>query len=402
MNRRLIAHSPLLSTLVLASLAGAIALTAGGCESTKKSDADASAEAIRKADAQTEATVQKLDREFVVGPTAADQLNYRIAWQYAGEGRTPVKATAARGDSVYTLDGQNILTRININDGQRRWRIQVADAVLNVGSLNAIGDHLYITAGSEMLVLEAANGNHVAKWRLERVAGTHPVAFGNDLIYGSRGGDLVWINRKLGFLSKAYHVTATFRVGPVLREHVLAAVGVEGEVIVLNAETASQYWSKRLLNPAVSKPVIGDDMLYVAATDQYLWAFELATGRTAWKVLCEAPLISSPTLVADRIYQLIPGNGLSCFNAIPVDLPGGELLWSNDKVTGNVILERRGDLFAWDTETKRMMVLDARRGSTKTRLDLPQADYLFTGGEKNEDLFAASKDGRVVRLVPRN
>ncbi len=401
MNRWLITHSPILWTLALCTLCGLVAV-AGGCSSTKKSEKDASAEAIKKADAKSEQIVQQLDREYVIGPTAADELNYRIAWQYGGVPNTTIKATGIRGDSVYTLDQENFLTRINMNDGQKRWRIQVADPVVKVFSLNAIGDNIYLSAGSDLMVFEAANGNAVVRWRLERVSSTHPVDFRDDLIYGSRGGDLIWINRQIGFMTKAYHVSKTFRVGPVIKDKVLAVVGVEGEVLVLNPETATQYWSKRLLAPAVCKPVIGDDMLYVAATDQYLWGFDLATGRASWKYLCDAPLTASPTLVGDRIFQQIPGKGLSCFNAIPVDLPGGELLWTNEKVTGNVILARRGDLYAWDTETKRLMVLDEKRGLTKARMDLPQADFMFTGGEKGEDLFAGCKDGRVVRLVPRN
>jgi hypothetical protein len=129
---------------------------------------------------------------------------------------------------------------------------------------------------------------------------------------------------------------------------------------------------------------------------------DLRTGRAAWKYLTTAPLKHSPTLVDDRLYQQVPGVGLLCLNAVPIDLPGGELLWTNDKTTGNVILARGDSLYAWDALEQRVFVLDAIRGLTKSRIDLPQAAYLMVGGENNQDLFAASDDGRVVRLTPRN
>jgi hypothetical protein len=172
--------------------------------------------------------------------------------------------------------------------------------------------------------------------------------------------------------------------------------------MVLNADSATQYWSKTLLDQVVCKPVIGDGLLYVAGLDQYLWAYDLAGGRTQWSVLTDAPLTSSPTLIGDRLYQQIPGTGLSCFNAAPMDRPGGEQHWVSSRVTGNVVHERRGDLFAWDMQNKRLQIVEANRGGLKKTIDLPQVDYFLVGGPSNNEIFAASKDGRVVHLSPRN
>ncbi len=372
-----------------------------GMIGSSPSSAEAEAAAAR-AVANTDRVIAELDRSHVIGPTAADQMNYRILWQYSSPIRSPLKGVALRGDSLYTLDVQNFLTRITINDGQRRWRIHAADPVLDVTSLNIVGERAYLTAGSQMLVYDVVNGSPVDKWTLNRVAGTAPVEWEDYLIYGSRGGDLVWLSRRIGFSSQAYNISPTLRVPPVIRGNVIAVVGVKGEVVVLNASTATKYWDKMLLSPVVSRPVIGDEMLYVAGQDQYLWGLDLRTGRATWKYLTQAPLVNSPTLSGDRLYQQVPGTGLMCLNALPIDLPGGESLWVNDKVTGNVILARKGDLFAWDASAQRMFVLDEQRGLTKHRIDLPQASFLTVGGEAGHDLFAASVDGRITRLTPRN
>ena len=93
----------------------------------------------------------------------------------------------------------------------------------------------------------------------------------------------------------------------------------------------------RLLDQVACKPVIGDGLLYVAGLDQYLWAYDLNSGRTQWSVLTTAPLTASPTLVGDRLYQQIPGAGLTCFNAAPLDRPGGEQFWQAAAVTGSVV-----------------------------------------------------------------
>ena len=382
---------------------GGMLIMATGCSSGSTMSASDRADiAAKKAAAETERVITNLDRAYVIGPTAASELNYRIVWQYEGANQRSLKAMGLRGDSVYTLDQENFLTRINISDGQKRWRTQAAEPVLDVISLNVIDDRIFLTAGSQMLVFDASNGTQLAKWNLERVAGTHPVEHNGFLIYGSRGGDLVWLSRTIGFLDRAYHISPTFRVPPVIRGNAIATVGVQGEVALLNADTATQYWSKMLLNPVVSRPVIGEELVYVAGQDQYVWGLDLGNGRATWKYFTGAPLTASPTLHEGHLYQQEPGTGLICLSAVPIDLPGGELLWSNEKVTGNVILARRGELFAWDAGTHRLVVLDDARGLTRTRLDLPQAQYLVAGGDKGEDIFAASPDGRVVRLTPRN
>jgi hypothetical protein len=392
--------------LVAAATAGAMLLagcSGGKAPGTMNTGGSGSSEpAVRSGQAHTSETIAQLDRQYVVGPTIAGELNYRIAWQYESPSASPLKAVALRGDSFFTLDQQNFLTRINIADGKARWRIQAADPVLDVISLNIVDDRAFLTAGSEMLVFDANNGSPYAKWRFEKVAGTQPVEYGDYLIYGSRGGEVVWIARRIGHFWRGYAIAPAIRVPPVIKDNLIAAVGSNGALVVLDAGSATKVWDKRLLDAVVCKPVFSDEALYVAGQDQYLWAFDIGTGRTLWKVLQEAPLTSSPTLIGDRLYQQVPGSGLACYNALPIDSPGGEFLWRNDGVTGNVILERRGELFAWDPASKNLSMLETSRGLTKKNFICDQAEFLIVGGETKEDLFAASKDGRVVRLVSRN
>lgn len=396
----------LLSRSFLVAVGGVAMTLVAGCSSTGSSNAASSSAkadaAEAKAMAETKRVVANLDREYVIGPTAASELNYRVVWQYENPADSSLKGIALRGDSVYTLDDRNFLSRINISDGQRRWRVHAADEVLAVTSFNVIDERAYLTAGSQMLVLDVVNGSPIAKWKLDRVSGTQPAEWGDYLIYGSRGGDIVWLNRNLGFIQQAYHISPTLRVPPVIRGNAIATVGVSGEVVLLNASTATKFWDKNLLSPVSCRPVIGDEMVYVSGEDQYIWGLDIRSGRASWKYLTTAALKTSPTLVADRLFQQVPGTGLLCLNAVPIDLPGGELLWTNEKATGNVILARNDDLYVWDALAQRVFVLDAIRGLTKTRIDLPQAAYLFIGGENSQELFAASVDGRVVRLAPRN
>jgi outer membrane protein assembly factor BamB len=175
--------------------------------------------------------------------------------------------------------------------------------------------------------------------------------------------------------------------------------------MVISPANADQYWGKRLLSPVTAQPAASNGVLYVAGKDQYLHALDLANGRTLWRKLFESPLTESPVVVGDKVYQQVPSEGLVCFEAIPVDSPGGKIVWKSKETKGNVILRRRDNLFVWDAVARRLTVLDVAHGSLVRTLNLPKVKYLTVPGgaeSKNGDIFAAGDDCRVVRLVPRN
>ncbi|MCI0675908.1 MAG: PQQ-binding-like beta-propeller repeat protein [Phycisphaerales bacterium] len=376
-----------------------VALLSGGCQSSgPQTDSVGAINAPSGADPQVAAAIE---RDHVIGPAAARELNYRVAWQHPTGGKG-VKHLSVQGDSVFVLDGQNFLTRLRVEDGSRLWRLSVADPIEEILGVTLLGDRLYLTTGGSVLVLEAASGSQVGKQVLDKIANTEPAVYDQFLVYGSRNGQLVWHSTQIGYRWRAYQVAPSIPVPPVLADGYVVTVGNEGTVMVLSASAASQVWSKKLLEPVVCAPAAGNSAIYVAGMDQYLWAYDITSGRTLWKVLTESELRDSPVLIAEKVYQQIPRQGLSCFEAMPPDSPGGQLVWKNPSVRGNVIAQRRDELLAWDQAGKKLSVLTATRGSVVKDVGLPQAERVLVVGENAKDLYAASADGRVVRVTSRN
>jgi outer membrane protein assembly factor BamB len=338
MNRNL-TFCPLFRMIVLASLCASTALLQA-CNGKKSDGMNSGADGSRagsgatagrgrpapQTDPETQKVIQQLDQQYVIGPTAGGEMDYRIDWQFDVTARSTLQGMALRGDSLYTLDDQNFLTRLRVTDGHQVWREQAAEAVVRIVSVNVADDRVYLNAGSEMLVFDVANGTQVAKWSLDKIAATPPVEYGPYFIYGARTGEIVWVSRQIGFMSSAYYISQSIRVPPVIKDDALSAVGNDGEVVVLNAANARRLWGKKLLEPVVCKPVIGEGMLYVAGQDQYLWGYDLA----------------------------------------------------------------------------KLQIVEANRGGIKDTLDLSQVDFLMLGGEGGNEIFAASRDGRVERLSPRS
>ncbi len=407
-------HSPasirnLISTCraaALVVLCAAAFTTFAGCRSAASGDsntvsASGSSTSIGSQTAANPAVMAQIERDHVIGPAGAGELNYRVAWQFVGAGRN-IKLMTVEGDSVFVLDGLNYLTRIKIQDGNHLWRIQVAESSAQAVGINFSGDRVYVTTGGDILALDPNTGSQLAKQPLQQIANTQPVMFGPYLIYGSRSGQLIWHSGIIGYQWRGYKVGHSINVPAVISDGLVVAAGSNGEVMVLDAATTHQLWGKYLLAPVVAPPVAGDGAAFVAGQDQYLWAFDLHTGRNTWKVLMESPLTDSPTLIGDRVYQNVPRKGLYCFLAQPEDTPGGKLIWNSPKVDASVILQRNSQLFAWNAAAKRMTIVDATRGAIVKSIEYPSVKKLVVGGEHNDEFYAVSDDGRVVRLVPRN
>ena len=345
-------------------------------------------------------TVQ--DHPFVIAPDTARALGYRIDWQHPDVGRH-LKHLSVQGDSVFILDGQNYLTRLARDDGERIWRFSVGgphEEVLGVTSVVETGT-IHVTTGGSMRVYDAATGAMVMRHDLEHIAGTAPIRVGGHLVYGSRSGRLVWIDLGFGFPWKMYQVAGSIRLEPVLVGDTLVATGEDGTVMAIDSRLVLRRWGARLLDEVVAAPTGDHRVVFVAGSDQFLRAFDLNSGLTLWKVLTESPLMEPPILIEDRVYQQIPTEGLACFEAIPVDSPGGLRRWTTE-VPGTVLTRRGSRLLVWDADGGRLSEVESARGGAIASHDLAHLGRLMTSDTIDGDLYAADRTGHLIRLVPRN
>ena len=106
-------------------------------------------------------------------------------------------------------------------------------------------------------------------------------------------------------------------------------------------------------------------------------------------------------LIGDRLYQQIPAQGLICFEARPVDAPGGKVIWQALDVRGNVVSRYSDHMVVWDGRQRLMTSMDTAGAAIKS-VSLPWVKHFQVSGLQEGTLVAAADDGRVIRLVPRN
>ena len=352
----------------------------------------------------------------------ATTLGYRIDWMNSTLGRT-LRLPSVQGDSVFAIDEEDDLVRIDVDTGTRRWSAPVGNKIFKVLGVNYLPEtgQVLITSDGAIYALEAATGNMVVEneakdspraankpiQNLPWTAGTSSATLQPYLVYGSRSGELVWHAYDIGFSWRTYRIANAIRVEPLVYGDMVVGVGARGEVAVVDGSTVTQLWSTTLLDAVVAPPVIGDNSaddgpsLFIAGTDQYLRSVGLLDGVLRWKTLTSSPLTSSPTLVGKALYQQIPGEGLACFDAFTTTVTG-DRRWTSSEVNGNVLTATTGGrLIVWDEDHQRIQILETRKGHVVATVDLPDISSVFTNSLNNGDLYLLTVDDAILRLVPR-
>lgn len=396
---------------------GTLALTTGvlsGCESGQKAGGSAESASTATAAASgrtvaTDTTIRKLDETMLIGPTAARQLGYRIDWEAPSVAGTGVELAwfAVLDDSVFAVDTINNMVRLNAETGTRIWTAPVGGPYERLHGADRVdtdrGDRVYVLGEGDMFVLDAANGVLVERQRLDRVANTAPVRFGRYFIYGTRSGQIVWHQFAVGHPWRLNQIDGSIRVPPLIAGNDVLAVSSGGDIMMMNGPTAMRTWKKTLLDgisaaPAAGEGPDGERLVFVAAEDQYLWALRQEDGRTAWNAFFEAPLTSPPILIGERLFVQVPDRGLICFDAFPDDSVEGVELWTSP-APGVVIGQRGQRILVWDAEHRLLSLVDVQRGRVIDTFELPQVEQIRTTAPMDGDLYAASRDGRLTRLV---
>ena len=339
---------------------------------------------------------------YIVGPQAARRIEYTIEWQERTPGKM-VRELATDGSSVFAYDSANRVSRIT-DDGVRLWSVPLLDDIRDVYGMTYLPaeDRLSLTTGSEMTVLDGADGSYVDRQSFGVFAATPPVEHGQFLIFGSRDGKLIWWRWQVGSTWKAYRVGQAVDVPPAYSGGYVVCAGNDGSVSCLRASDATRVWRKETLGSVVASPAAGQGAAFVASTDQHLRAYSLGSDRTPlWEYLTESALTESPVVIDDRVYQSIPTEGIVCFEARPEDQPGGVVIWSSPDASGTVLTRNDDVLLVWDGAKRQFHTLDTRFGTIIDTVPAPDVSMVFADAPVGGTIFAAGTDGRVTRLRPK-
>lgn len=347
---------------------------------------------------------------YLIGPSAASDLGLRILWQQDVPlgNATGLKRVALVGPDLVTVDANNRLTMLRIDDGYQIWHaapLPPRETVLGLDRIDSSqANQIFVTTDTDIFVVDVNTGHMTTRQDLPHQPSTGVVRVGPDLVYGTGGGRIIWHNAVVGYEIRANRINGAVTATPLLIDNEIVAVSAAGAVKMMNASSGQQLWTRQLTAGIKASPAAGDRAVYVAGLGQSIWCLDRSTGSALWKYFTESPLTSGPTVLGDRVFQYIASEGLVCLDALPENKPKGEVLWKNPKLTGEVITVIGNDLVLWDEPTHTLTLVDADRGDAKKAVTLKNVDHVHAYRPAGGDLVfvASSNSGRVQRLVPLN
>lgn len=345
-------------------------------------------------------TMEQRHKAYPIDYAAISKVGYRLDWEGFPSitGSLPIQYLHAYPDMVVTLEQGSTLTILEPNTGARHCAVQLANPLTKFTGVVREQNRFFAAAEGEVFTVDAATCNLTGRVANGRTVSTEPLLFGNLLIFGSGAGELlaelaggtvggvkVW-----GF----YSTGGGFDHNPVLIGSAVGAVSQAGRVVFLDAASGALLGETTIYGGLATNPVADDHLMFVASTDQSIYAFAPAGARMIWRYRTPTPLHTQPTLYAGRLYCAVPGQGLIAFDA-----PTGNVLWTSKDFQGTIVAMNQKHLVGFDGE--QIVLIDPERGDVLDRAKIPGIAFLSPDKFEDGNLYAVTKAGVVAKLLPR-
>jgi len=202
----------------------------------------------------------------------------------------------------------------------------------------------------------------VVEWRktYSEPVTTTPAIDGDNVIFGSRDGNVYALEQGSGALGWSYKAEEGVGASPVVAGGAVVGADYKGNVFCLDKSTGAQIWKHGLPDKVVSTPCAAGGEVLVGCTDGVGYGMSLETGRVLWKVKTGGRIRASAAAGEGNfylpsydgmLYAVSQGSGVRRWR----QRVGGELSSTPAVDGGRVVVGGDGGVFAFDTATGRSL-----------------------------------------------
>jgi len=360
----------------------------------------------------TPPTAEELDQMFLAGPTAISSIGMRTVWQSKVTLQSNESAKdlyVAGGDSFFVEDSGCHMSRVLISDGRSLWKNACGRATDKVRGVNRVVngklDEVLITLDHAIIGLDAATGALAHGNKLTRFPLTSGVVYGKHLIFGSKGGQVVWQQYVIGYFWMANELGGIIDQPPILIQSddgaSIAAASSSGQVALLDADTTRQIWRKTLGGAIKGTLGVGANAIYAACEDRSISALEVSNGNLRWRYQTTQPLSSDVFCDGELVYLQVNGEGLLALQAKPL---ADDATFSRDgvmkwkcMVAGKPLCKVGSRILLWDLASHTLTTVETSNGIVVAAITLPKVAQVAVSGPFDPDMFLMNTNGTVQR-----
>ncbi|MBB47148.1 MAG: hypothetical protein CMJ33_01015 [Phycisphaerae bacterium] len=346
----------------------------------------------------------------LVTTDSSSELGLRTIWQSttSGSGTYGIESIYRIGNELIVADRNNVLTNLRLDNGDQIWTdgsLPRKETIFGIDLFTSNGRNFYyVTTDTDVFIISSETGYIVNRQDMVRIPDTTVIRAGEDLIFGTATGRIVWHNTRVGYELRANKLDSGIVNGPIKIGKNLLVASIDGEVMLMSAGSGQRFWRKDMKVGIRNAPATSNYAAYVADQGQRLTCMELESGQKLWQFFSPSAFVGGPVTIGDRVFQFTQSEGLICFDALPLNSPQGMKLWSNADVRGEIVTAIGNDILIWNPERKTLSRIDSDRGDLRSSTTLPMVSMIKASRDDAGKLLliAASNDGRLQLLESKN
>ncbi len=339
----------------------------------------------------------------------------------------PVNLDLKKGDFVTRVDVRDKLvyiytfskrvTAFDRKSGKLQFSMVVKspiDSLLPLVELQG----MIVFPNATALELFDSKGDFIKEVALSSPLRSDAAGEGTTVFFGSAGprGGLV----EALDLTRAYDVqrwrysttdSTAVTAGPAVSNGIEYSGSNGGEVDAVSVSTRAQLWETEHNNFLAAGPIVADlqlddSGLYIASQDTKLYCLNKSTGKLKWQYFAGYPLVDSPVITSDSVYQYVPGKGLvaldkntGSYDRSPrwINPTATQFLSQDEKYT--YVAEPSTDPAYPTVKTFAIVALNKQTGEKEFESD--HKDFTVFGiNRKDSTIYASRANGNAMAIIP--
>lgn len=269
-------------------------------------------------------------------PAVLADKEVKMTWeQGVGEGSDThhrlITHPIVHHEIVYSMDIQGHVEARKVSDGTLIWELETSpeEGHSNTmgGGFAAEGDALYITTSfGEIWCVEAQSGKRIWIKNLETPIRAAPTVFGGRIYVVTVNNEIYALEAKTGdeLWDYAGIIEPNSLLGgsaPAACSQAVVVTLTSGEIYCLSPESGHMLWSDTM-TPSLridtvssiahirARPIIENNVVYIASHGGRIAAYELTTGRKIWTK--DIGVLRTPALCGDFLFVITTNDDLVC------------------------------------------------------------------------------------------
>jgi len=335
---------------------------------------------------------------WTIDHDAWHELGYRWEWtgfplMNPGAGLTDA---VAYKDAIVTTASDTTVTCLESSTGKVRWAKQLDRPTTQLFEPERVGDTLFVCSDTELHELNLKNGNTLDRDNVGAIINTKPIIMGDYAFFGTTRNQLFAFQMTNDFTQWSYKFDGEIESPAVqVGDEAVAMISAGGDLRVLSTYDGASIMKTNIAGGAIASMLVDDGAVIIPSTDQSIYSFSLEDGYRYWRKRTSEPVLIQPVLHDGILYASTADLGL-----VAIDSISGDVLWSNDTISGWVVSLADGDeLMVWTGKV--LAAVDKDSGEIIASADLDGAAGVRADSFIDGTLYVITPNGAIARFSLR-